>query len=123
MREYLYVIMPISSDTECSMKKEILKKISNKFGVKVHFPFEASKDYTSNVFSEVSGACFVFVDLSFERPSCYYELGVTQALGKATFIVARGGTTIHQAQGDIHYYNDLQQYEELVIKSLTEKNP
>jgi hypothetical protein len=41
-------------------------------------------------------------------------------LGKATFIVARVGTTIHQAQGDVHYYNDLQQYEELVIKSLTE---
>jgi nucleoside 2-deoxyribosyltransferase len=123
MREYLYVIIPISSDNECSIKKEILKRISNKFGVKVHFPFEASKDDSSTVFSEVSGACFVFVDLSFERPSCYYELGVAQALGKTTFIVARVGTTIHQAHGDVHYYNDLQQYESLVKKSLTERNP
>jgi len=122
MKTYLYAIMPISSDTEFSIKKEIIKRTSNKLGVEVHFPFETIKDYSSNVFSEISGACFVFADLSFERPSCYYELGVAQALEKEPFIVACVGTTIHQTQGDVHYYNNLLQYEELVRKAMEERN-
>ena len=50
----------------------------------------------------------------------FFYIGLISIIVLTTFIVARVGTTIHQAQGDVHYYNDLQQYEELVIKALTE---
>ncbi|MCU0286352.1 MAG: nucleoside 2-deoxyribosyltransferase [Acidobacteria bacterium] len=75
-------------------------------------------DNSSNVISEVSGTAFVFADVSFERPSCYYELGIARALQKPTFIVARTGTIIHQCEGNVHYYVNLIEYEDLVRKAL-----
>lgn len=121
MREYFYVIMPISSDPEYDLKGEIIKKVSYNYKMKPFFPFDSTQSNSYNVFSKLSKSSFVFADLSFERPSCYYELGVAQALKKSTFIVARLGTPIHQAQGAVHYYDGLPRYEELVRKAIVER--
>ncbi len=115
--------MLISSDPEYDLKSEIIKKVSYNYKMKAYFPFDNKQGNSYNFFSELSTSSFVFADLSFERPSCYYELGVAQALKKSAFIVARLGTPIHQAQGYVNYYDGLPQYEELVRKAIVERVP
>lgn len=55
---------------------------------------------------EIEGATLVIADLSLQRPSCYYELGLAQALGRTTLLVAEEGTDVHQAFGrsDVLFY-------------------
>ncbi len=84
----------------------------------VRLPLENKELHTASIVYDVNESLFVFADLSYERPSCYYELGIAQALNKITFIVARQGTTIHQAEGEIHFYNNLIEYEKLVRQAL-----
>ena len=60
--------------------------------------------------SNIKKASFVIADLAYERPSCYYELGLAQAMGKLTFFIALAGTKIHQTYGDIHFYEGIEQY-------------
>lgn len=58
-------------------------------------------------------ADFIIADLSFERPSCYYELGFAQALNKVAYLLAKQYTLIHHVMNsqDILYYADLQEYQ------------
>jgi hypothetical protein len=46
-------------------------------------------------------------DLSLERPSCYYELGLAEALGKPVYLIAAEGTDIHQTASRrlVSFYN------------------
>jgi hypothetical protein len=53
---------------------------------------------------------FVLADLSLERPSCYFELGLAEA-ANAFFLVAAAGTPIHQVgnAGKVVFYSDMVQ--------------
>ncbi len=46
--------------------------------------------------AELERSDVVLADLSGERPSCYYEVGVAETLGKPLLVIAREGTPIHQ---------------------------
>ena len=50
---------------------------------------------------------FVLVNLSLERPSCYYELGLAEAIGKPVYLIAIEGTDIHQTASRklVQFYN------------------
>jgi len=110
--------MPISSDRDYHNKRNIIEKISKKIKIGIHYPFESKSDY-SYIFDKIQNAEFIIADLSFERPSCYYEIGLAQGLGAKTYLIAKQGTFIHQMQGDVRYYYDLQSYsllfEEIVV--------
>jgi len=68
----------------------------------------------------------IVVDLTGERPNCYYEAGFAHALGKPVIILAQIGTTRHFDFPGIqwHYWNsseDLQQkFEKLLLGTLIE---
>lgn len=82
--------------------------ISDAGGVAIRIDKEhALEDLVGRIKKEIRGALFVVADLTDERPSCYFETGYAEALGKPVIYVAskqsvaRPGvkTTIHF---DIH---------------------
>jgi nucleoside 2-deoxyribosyltransferase len=117
---YVYAIMPVGADREgYALKRDILRRIADEHGYTVHFPLEANEregDFDLlTALREIDSASFVLADLSMERPSCYYELGLAQAQHKRTFLIARDGTPLHQAYGreQARFYED-RDYAEVV---------
>jgi hypothetical protein len=71
---------------------------------------------------ELAGAMFVLADLTLERPSCYYELGLAEALGLPVRLVAEFGTAIHQSaeRDKVQYYRSLSDLETVVDHAIGE---
>jgi len=69
------------------------------------------EEISAQTMAKMQDADILVADLSLERPSCYYELGVAQALGHPIFLVAAAGTPIHQVANrrQIHFYEDIQE--------------
>lgn len=66
---------------------------------------------------------FALIDLSHERPSCYYEMGFIDALGVRSALIAETGTKIHQYDPNkpIQYYDGIDGYRQLVEKILSDQ--
>jgi hypothetical protein len=116
MQKYAYVIMPVGSDPAGYADRRVaIEAALNTAGLVGHFPIDISEDSTDfdlqKALKDLEGSSVVIADLSFERPSCYFELGMAQALGKRTILVAIDGTKIHQACGRGHIvpYGSLRQ--------------
>ena len=122
MKKYFYIVAPISRDSNFTLKRNILMEVAASKGIDAHFPLYHSES-DSPILTENKNASFVFADISFERPSCYYEIGIAQALQKATFIVALKGTKIHQVEGKVHFYNELTEYKNLILHAINSNNP
>ena len=120
MKPCLYAIMPLSADSAFQQKRNIFVCIAKQYDINVHFPFEVSSSNNEDVLDDLRCASVVFADLSYERPSCYYELGLAQALGLPTYLIACEGTAIHQIEGQVRFYKDLVGYEKLVRDALNE---
>ncbi|WP_162528391.1 hypothetical protein [Novosphingobium sp. BW1] len=58
----------------------------------------------------------IIADLSYGRPSCYYELGLVEASHKRADLIAATGTETfqHAGHGPIAYFDDLEGYAALV---------
>ena len=123
MKKYFYIVTPISDDPDFALKRNILMEVAVSKGINAHFPLDHPDSESSSIVSEINNASFVFADVSFERPSCYYEIGIAQALQKATFVVALKGTKIHQVEGKVHSYNELTEYESLILRAINSNNP
>src|SRR5437868_14453810 len=94
-----YVIMPVGADKQFHEKKAILQNIAHKNNLHAYFPFDRTDNRSFDINSTLSvlrNSDFVLADLSLERPSCYYELGLAQALSKDVYLIAACGTDIHQ---------------------------
>lgn len=124
--DYVYVIMPVSVDILAEKKKEILGRRAKDGNLTVHFPMDHvgfqldSGDVLSRTVSKMAGAVLVIADLSFERPSCYYELGLAEASGANVAPIALTGSDIHQSanRGRVSYYSDLASYERVIERVL-----
>lgn len=128
---YFYVIMPVGSDINFEVKRSIIKKVAIGQDVDPHFPYDRAnyeRFDLERTLSILRDAEFVLADLSFERPSSYFEVGLAQALGKEVYLMAEQGTDIHQANGrDLtRFYSDLQSYENAIsaiVKDALDKAP
>lgn len=114
-----YVIMPLGSDPDASDKRSRIEKIAHEQQLTVHFPKYSPSRATfelEELTEELKGADFIIVDLSLERPSCYYELGLAEALRKPVYLIARLGTNIHQTSNrdKVSFFVDLTEFEALV---------
>ncbi|WP_326725375.1 nucleoside 2-deoxyribosyltransferase [Streptomyces sp. NBC_00243] len=126
MNRYIYSIMPVSSDEDYYAKRASLSSVAEEFSLTVHFPLdrglpETGKEFDlARVVREVEQAAMVIADLSLERPSCYYELGLVQAIGTQVALIARSGTNIHQAFGrnSVKEFRNLQEYPSTVRQIL-----
>ena len=63
------------------------------------------------LYHHIELAEIIIADLTYERPNCYYEIGYAHGRGKNVILTAKSGTTIHF---------DLQNYNVLRYKNLTE---
>lgn len=111
----VYVIMPINSDPQAMQKQHLLSTLALRFQLQLYLPLYKKDDAAFNLTKTLAmmrGASFVFADLSLARPSCYYELGLAEALGKKIYPVAENGTDIHQTavRSKVKYYADLNDF-------------
>lgn len=122
---YFYVISPVSADPDFKEKKHILEEEGQAHHCEPYFPLERRQVFSvAEARSDMASAAFVLADLSFERPSCYFELGLAQALGVPIAIIATQDTVVHQIADsrDILWYFDLSAYRALVAKVIDERS-
>jgi hypothetical protein len=124
---YVHVIMPVGSDPFAAAKKATIAKIVRDAGLEARFPDYLPHRPTfalSEMIDEIRGADCIIADLSRERPSCYYELGIAEAVGKSVHLVAEAGTPIHQSatRSLIRYYADLDELARAIEGALREPN-
>src|ERR1700733_3914204 len=108
----VHVIMPIGSDPHSQARKAAIARGSEQANFIAMFPeyeFHDPAFSLDDLKKELRAADLVIADLSLERPSCYYELGVAEALGKQVLLVAMNGTSIHQSSSRslVRFYPDL----------------
>jgi hypothetical protein len=116
---YVYFIAPVGSDPEYVTKRGVLAKISASTRCDFFFPLERHGSFSiDEARSDLLDASLVIADLSLERPSCYFELGIAQALDTPICIIASLGTKLHQtAKSDAPLiYSNLNQYCEVVTR-------
>jgi hypothetical protein len=106
---YVHVIMPIGFDPSVPARKIAIAEGVRQVGLEARFPDylpDKPRFHLPDLVAEIRGADFVIADLSRERPSCYYELGIAETIGKKVYLVAEAGTPIHQsvARSLVHYY-------------------
>jgi nucleoside 2-deoxyribosyltransferase len=131
----VYIIMPVGSDEAFESKRAVLEASSKAHDWITHFPLDSTSRQDNRhitetnfklpeVLAEMKAASLIVADLSLERPSCYYELGVAQALGRPTFLLAVTGTVIHQVadRDRIHFYADLKELSVMMDIALTDRS-
>jgi hypothetical protein len=109
---YFYVISPVASDAAFDEKRSILEEVGKQYDLRPFFPLERNSHLTApDLVSDIREAAFVIADLSLERPSCYFELGVAEAMKTRVFLLAATDTRIHQV-GDqpVTFYANSEQY-------------
>jgi hypothetical protein len=115
--KYFYVICPVGADPAFPTKKAILQSLGADRGLESFFPLERHLELSIETVShDMEAAVFVLADLSLERPSCYFELGIAEATGAPLHLIAAAGTPIHQVGGprQIAFYSGIEQYRSVV---------
>src|SRR5258707_4615155 len=94
-----FMITPHKSDPLFGEKRHIVERVSKQYGVNVYYssgyPIYSESDLRKNI-QFLKSTDFCVADLSFERPSCYFETGFVQSMGRSDDLIALVGTTIHQ---------------------------
>jgi hypothetical protein len=122
--EHFYVIAPVGSDPEYTTKRAMLSEAAAPFGVVPLFPLDRSPLVAmERATNDIRNARFVLADLTFERPSCYFELGLAEATGVDVSIIAKAGTSIHQVgyASQVNFYRDLDHYKSVITNLLHSK--
>lgn len=117
----VYYISPVGADGEYQRKRAVLASLASVRGVEFLFPLERSDEFSVGAALEDIRRCeFVIADLSLERPSCYFEVGLAQAIARHVVLVAAEGTVVHQAGGteQIMTYRDLDSYRAVIAHAL-----
>jgi len=120
---YVRVVMPIGSDSRAPQKQIAISEGAKRAGFEVRFPvyLQLTPDrQLAWLISEFTRANAIIADVSRERPSCYYELGVAEAIGKRVHLIAETGTPIHQsaAGARVSYYSNLDDLTDVVESAL-----
>ena len=115
-----YVICPVGTDPDFALKKKILHELGSEYELEPFFPLERNREFdVFDATTDLRRSEFVVADLSLERPSCYFELGMAQALGCPVATVAAAGTRLHQFgrnKNDIVFYEDLVHYRAIIAQ-------
>ena len=117
------VIMPLSADDQSEAKRIAL---IDALGDDVILPKVAANNDVAQVFNisetihQLKDVDLVIADLSFERPSCYYELGMVQAMCVQSFLIAQHGTRLHQHFGAVTFYKDIESFRRIIKAAIAE---
>lgn len=114
-----YVIMPMGSDPIAKEKIITIRKIASSKNFTAYFPeYENEKQSFSidSIINKVKGCSFVLADLSLERPSCYYELGIVESIRIPVYLIAKNGTDIHQTakRDQVLFFRNFEELEKVL---------
>ncbi|MDO7173835.1 hypothetical protein [Mariniflexile sp. AS56] len=94
-----FVIMSFNDDPNLEDAFDSFKTVCNRFSPKYNCQrmdeITDIKKITPEMLNNIRNSAFVIVDLTFERPNVYYELGYADALEKPIIVTARKETIIH----------------------------
>lgn len=117
----LFLITPYSSDPDFEQKKEIVARLAAEHNLVLLMPGTeelGTQKGIEQTLKMMQEADFAIADLSYERPSCYYEVGYLQGLGKPVYIIAKSSTLIHLINGKLHGYNNIIDYKCIISEIL-----
>jgi hypothetical protein len=115
--DYFYVISPVAADPDFEEKRAIVAGIARSLNLVPLFPLDRAPGIAlERAGDDIRKARFVLADLSLERPSCYFELGLAEATGVDVNIIAKAGTPIHQVgyAAQVNFYRDLDVYKRMI---------
>jgi len=118
---YFYVICPVGGDPSFAEKKTTLETLGRANGIDPFFPLDNQSFSNESTINAIKAAEFVLADLSLERPSCYFELGIAEALKVRVVLIAATGTAIHQVGNSQHclFYSNLTEYQSHISRVLS----
>jgi len=109
---------------------DLYKECFDKFGIKAIRADEIEHEdiITDRIIEEIKTSEFLLGDLSYERPSVYYEIGFAHSLGRRVILYRKKDTHIHfdLAAYNCPEYKGLRELRELLLKRLentTNKKP
>lgn len=116
--------MPIGSDPQAPAKVAVIRDVARSMDLEVHIPtydLAAPQFDLHTTLQDLRGALLVLADLSSARPSCYYELGLAEAVGTPVQVIAKAGTDIHQSskRAQTLYYDDLDDFKRIVHQAIS----
>lgn len=113
------LVLPIHSDPDHKDRLDAIGRAVGRSGWNLLIP---EYEKTTSHFEEAAArenlrrSALVIADLSYERPSCYFEVGFAQALGKKVHMFALQGTPVHQVsdRGKVKFYGSLEELERML---------
>ncbi len=99
MKKQVFIVMPSDEFEASGAKRQIIDACALEFGWSLQVPRYDKKapafdlESTMKTLRDVD---LILVDLTEERPSCYFELGLAEASGSEISVVALKNTPIHQ---------------------------
>lgn len=116
----LQMIMPVSLDPQFEEKVQVIQTLAKEYRFQARLPIPTGREPEFDLqktIDELNNVDAIVVDLSFERPSCYYELGIAEALGLQVFVISLAGSHIHQTshKKNVQFYKDLTDYKKILI--------
>jgi hypothetical protein len=129
MRPLVFVIMPVGSDPNYLSRRSRIAATVRALGMEPYFPLDHREH--NEVFDpatirfEMQRATVAVADLTLERPSCYFELGIAQGVGLPTVIMAESGTPIHQTadRDQVAFYADFDELAKVLEDGLRQHAP
>lgn len=112
----IFYIAPHYFDSEFDTKFHSIENTAKEFGFEILKGIKNSENEfdRSKTMTLYNSANYFIADLSFERPSCYYEVGFVQGLSKKVYLIALKNTMIHQVKGEINFYSNINEYKETI---------
>lgn len=124
MTAQVYVIMPVGSDPAHPLRRARIDAAIKSLGMTPYHPLDHRAHHEDatpgEIRAEFSRCVVTLADLSLERPSCYYELGVAHGTAVPVKVIAEVGTMIHQTadRWSVSYYDSFDDLEEQVKHAL-----
>jgi hypothetical protein len=117
VRPFLLLIAPVRADPDFALKMATVRDLCSARGLDCRLPSVNPTPF--NLAAELAvirDAHRIIADLSYGRPSCYYELGLVEASQKRAVLIAGAGTEIfqHAEHGPVAYFDDFEGYAALV---------
>ena len=113
----LTVIMANPVGPEGEAKRSAIAEAAGAAGWLAGFPDFDENDVSIETFiAPFRSARHILADLTGERPSCYFELGLVEALNLSITACAATGTHIHQSSHSrrVRFYPDLAELKRIV---------
>ena len=115
----LFLITPYNIDSDFEIKKKIISEICQSNNIELYLAENEliHKSLDANETIELFKIMDYFIaDISYQRPSCYFEIGYLQALKKEINLIAIINTPIHQLllKETVSFYKNIDDYKILI---------